>query len=316
MALIQFMYNSCMNRNSPSPVALRAFEAAARHLSFTLAAQELYVTQSAVSHQVKALESNLGVRLFVRLTRQLRLTEGGDQLYAVLRDSYDRIQETVDQLRHGAGAGPLRISVRPYFAARWLTRRLGHFSAQHPDIEMHLHLTNEEVDFNRTDTDLSIAWGRGRWAGLIAEHLIPGHIIAVCSPSLVANGPLLERIENLSQHTLLHESNHPLWHDWLVEAGAGNVSSNRNIAMDDPNVVHQAAIEGQGVALGVEALLEDEISQGRLVRLFDRSIELDGSYYLLHSPDARSRLNTSAFLDWMLSETGQTSIEHQPELER
>ncbi len=294
-----------MSRNSPSPVALRAFEAAARHLSFTIAAQELFVTQSAVSHQVKALEIDLGVRLFTRLTRQLRLTDAGEQLYAVLRESFERVQETVDALRHGSGTGPLRISVRPYFAARWLTRRLGDFSARHSDIEMHLHLTNEEVAFNRQDIDLAIVWGRGSWAGLAAEHLIPGHIIAVCSPALISKCSPLQEIEDLCQHTLLHESNHPLWHDWLTAAGAGTVKSSKNIAMDDPNVVHQAAIEGQGVALGAEALLEDEISQGRLVHLFGRSIELDGSYYLVYQPDARSRRNTSAFRDWILSETGQ-----------
>lgn len=294
-----------MKRNSPSPVALRSFEAAARHQSFTLAAQELFVTQSAVSHQVKALESDLGVRLFVRLSRQIRLTEAGDKLLAVLRDSYDRIQETVDELRYGGRTGPLRISLTPYFAARWLTRRLSHFSAQHPDIELHLHLTNEEVDFNRTDIDLSIAWGRGEWPGLVAEHLISGYVIAVCSPSLIANGPPLQEIEDLSQHTLLHESDHRLWHDWLVAAGAGKVTWNKSVTMNDPNVVYQAAIEGQGIALGADALLEDEISQGRLVRLFGRSMELDGSYYLVYSADAENRPNTSAFRDWVLSETGQ-----------
>lgn len=295
----------------PSPVALRAFEAAARHLSFTLAAQELFVTQSAVSHQVKALEADLGVRLFLRLTRQLRLTEAGDQLHSVLRDAYGRIEDTVADIRQGGRSSPLRISLTSYFAARWFTRRIGHFSAQFPDIDMHLHLTNEDVDFNRMDIDLAVAWGRigekgkeqGSWPGLIAEHLIPSQIIAVCSPALVAAGPPLKKISDLSQHTLLHENHHDLWHEWLVAADAGNVIADKSITMNDPNVVYQAAIEGQGVALGVEKLLEDEISQDRLVFLFGRSVELDGAYHLVHPPDARNRLNVSAFCDWLLAET-------------
>jgi len=163
------MYGSGMARNLPSPVALRAFEAAARHLSFTRAAKELFVTQSAVSHQVKALEEDLGVRLFLRLTRQLRLTEAGESLLAVLRDSFDRIEETVGKMRTGSAAGPLSVGLTPYFATRWLTRRIGRFSARHPQIEMRLHLTSAPVDFDRMDLDLAVAWGRGDWPGLVDE---------------------------------------------------------------------------------------------------------------------------------------------------
>ncbi|MGI9406287.1 MAG: transcriptional regulator GcvA [Hyphomicrobiaceae bacterium] len=286
----------------PSPVALRAFEAAARHLSFTLAAQELFVTQSAVSHQVKALEGDLGVRLFLRLTRQLRLTEAGERLQIVLRESFDRIEETVGEMRTGSGTIPLRVSMTSYFAARWLTRRLSEFSVLHPDIELHLHLTSEDVDFIRTDVDLAVAWGHGLWPGLEAELLIPSRIIAVCSPPLVNSGPPLREINDLNNHTLLHESDHRLWQDWLAAANVENVSLGRGVTMDDPNVVYQAAVEGQGVALGAEALLEDEISQGRLVHLFGRSVELDSSYYLVHPPDARKRLNVRTFCNWLLSE--------------
>ena len=162
-----------MKRNLPSPTALRSFEAAARHLSFTRAAQELFVTQSAVSHQVRGLEDELGVRLFLRLPRQLRLTESGEALFLVLRESFDRIEDSVQALKTGNVADPLRISLTSYFASRWLTRRLGSFSALHPQVEMQLHLINGDVDLKRIDLDIAIIWGSGDWPGLEAELLMP-----------------------------------------------------------------------------------------------------------------------------------------------
>lgn len=304
------MYSAGMTRQLPSPVALRAFEAAARHLSFTRAAQELFVTQSAVSHQVKALEADIGVRLFIRLTRQLRLTEGGETLLAVLRDSFDRIEDVVTQMRSGCGAGPLRIALTSYFAARWLTPRIGRFSARHPDIEMHLHLANDPVDFKRLDLDLAVAWGHGDWPGLASELLVPTRIIAVCSPLLLEAGPPLRKIVDLRHHTLLHDIDHRLWRDWLAAAGARDLVLGSSVIMDDPNVVHQAAVEGQGVALGAEALLDGEIAQGRLVRPFERWVELDGAYYLVHPPGARERPNVQAFCDWLAEEAGTSTAAH------
>jgi len=300
------MYNSAMSRNIPSPVALRAFEAAARHLSFTRAAHELSVTQSAVSHQVKALEGELEVRLFLRLTRQLRLTKAGEALLAVLRDSFDRIEETINEMRSGSDAGPLNIGLTPYFASRWLTRRIGRFSAQHPDIEMRLHLANDPINFDRMDIDLAVAWGRGEWLDLVSELLVPTRVIAVCSPALVKKGPPLRDLADLRHHTLLHETDHGFWHDWLADSGAGDVTVGPSVTMNDPNVVHQAAVEGQGVALGAEAFLDDEISQGRLVQPFDRAVELDGAYYLVHPHGARNRPNVNAFCEWLSIEARTT----------
>ena len=300
------MYNFSMSRNIPSPIALRAFEAAARHLSFTRAAQELSVTQSAVSHQVKALEGDLGVRLFLRLTRQLRLTKVGETLLAVLRGSYDRIEETVNEIQSGSDASPLSIGLTSYFASRWLTRRIGRFSAQHPDIEMRLHLANDPINFDRMDLDLAVAWGRGDWPGLVSELLVPTRVIVVCSPALIKEGPPLRELADLRHHTLLHEMDHVFWHDWLAASGAGAVVLGASVTMNDPNVVHQAAIEGQGVALGAEAFLDDEISQGRLVQPFDRAVELDGAYYLVHPYGARNRPNVNAFCEWLSVETRTT----------
>jgi len=290
-----------MSRKLPSPIALRSFEAAARHLSFTRAAQELFVTQSAVSHQVRGLEDELGVRLFLRLTRQLRLTDAGEALLLVLRESFDRIEDAVQDMKTASVAHPLRISLTSYFAARWLTRRLGSFSALHPQVEMHLHLINGDVDFKRMDLDLAIVWGTGDWPGLEAELLMPIQIIVVCSPDILVNGPPLEEIADLQHHRLLHETGRELWETWLMANGASDVKPERNIEMDDPNVLHQAAIEGQGIALGARALLDDEISRGLLIQPFDKSVEL-GGYYIVHAPGARALPNVSAFFDWLTRE--------------
>ena len=290
-----------MSRSLPSPTALRSFEAAARHLSFTRAAQELFVTQSAVSHQVRGLEDELGVRLFLRLPRQLRLTESGEALFLTLRESFDRIEDSVQDLKAGNVADPLRISLTSYFASRWLTRRLGSFSALHPQVEMQLHLINGDVDFKRMDLDIAIIWGSGDWPGLEAELLMPIEITVVCSPDLLANGPSLENIADLQHHRLLHETGQTLWETWFAATGNIDVEPERNLVMDDPNVLHQAAIEGQGIALGARALLDDEISRGVLMQPFDQSVEI-GGYYIVHVPGARARPNVAAFFDWLIRE--------------
>lgn len=291
-----------MSRILPSPIALRAFEAAARHLSFTRAAEELFVTQSAVSHQVRGLEAELGVRLFLRLTRQLRLTDAGEALLLVLRESFDRIEDAILEMKSGSHAHPLRISLTSYFAARWMTRRLGGFTASHPQVEMHLHLINGDVDFKRMDLDLAIVWGYGDWPELEAELLMPIEITVVCSPDLLANGPPLNQISDLQHHRLLHESGRELWETWFEATGTSDVKSEWHTVMDDPNVLHQAAIEGQGIALGARALLDDEISRGLLVQPFDQAVSL-GGYYIVHAPGARERPNIAAFIDWLKQQT-------------
>ena len=292
-----------MKRNLPSPTALRSFEAAARHLSFTRAAQELFVTQSAVSHQVRSLEDDLGVRLFLRLPRQLRLTEAGEAFYLILRESFDRIDGAVQDLKKGNLSDPLRISLTSYFASRWLTRRLGGFSALHPQIEMQLHLNNGNVDFKRMDLDVAIVWGYGDWPTLETELLMPIDITAVCSPDTLKNGPPLEAIADLRHHRLLHETGRSLWETWFTATGNKGMEAEHNLVMDDPNVLHQAAIEGQGVALGARALLDDEISRGALIQPFEQSVGL-GGYYIVHAPGARDRANVAAVCDWLVREAG------------
>ena len=148
------------------------------------------------------------------------MTDAGEALLLVLRESFDRIEEAIREMQTGNPADPLRISLTSYFAARWLTRRLGDFSALHPQIEMHLHLINADIDFRRMDLDLAIAWGHGEWPELEAELLMPIQVTVVCSPDILANGPPLETIDDLQHHRLLHETGRELWETWLSAIGA------------------------------------------------------------------------------------------------
>ena len=288
-----------MRRELQSPVALRAFEAAARHLSFSRAADELFVTPSAVSHQVRGLENSLGVRLFVRLTRALSLTESGERLAHVLRDSFDRIEGVLNELRSESDTSALRIGLTSYFAARWLTRRLSEFAADHPGIEIHLRLSNEDIDWRRSELDLAIAWGMGEWSDVEAIMLMPLELIVVCSPKLLARGERLDELPDLCQFTRLHETNHNPWQHFLASVGHANLGAVRNVVMDDPNVLHQACIEGQGVALGAKSLLIDELAQGTLIQPFADVVRY-GGYYIVSPSDRLQHASVRAFRDWML----------------
>lgn len=295
------MHGTPLNRELPSPIALRSFEAAARHLSFTRAAQELYVTPSAVSHQVRALEQTLGIRLFLRMTRQLQLTEPGETLLRVLREAFDRIEETVVDLKTRSGTHPLRVGMTSYLASRWLTRRLERFSARHPEVEIHMQLSNVDIDIKRTDLDLAIIWGHGTWPDLHVWQLMPLQLIVVCSPALLSDGMRLKQLEDLENFPLLHESGRGLWEHYLNAVGSPNTHSERNIIMNDPNVVHQACLEGQGVALGAETLLAGELEQGLLIRPFSQSVQL-GGYYVVSPSTAPVSANVSAFQQWLREE--------------
>ena len=184
---------------------------------------------------------------------------------------------------------------------RSLTRRLGLFFARHPEVEIHLQLSNGDIDFRRADLDLAIMWGYGDWPDVDARELMPIRLIMVCSPSLMRGGGPLTRIEDLAHYPLLHESGRGLWEYYLEAIGSGAIRSERNIVMDDPNVLHQACIEGQGVALGAETLLADELDQRLLVCPFSQSVQL-GGYYIVRQPGVRSRPNVSAFYEWLLAE--------------
>jgi LysR family glycine cleavage system transcriptional activator len=289
----------------PSLNALRAFEAAARLASVSRAAAELHVTHSAVSHQIKSLESEIGVPLFRRVGRGVMATAVGEQLEAALSDAFARMARAVQQARLGDRAGLLTVSVEPSFAARWLVLRLGRFRAAHPEIDLRLSPTSAVADFAREDVDVAIRHGRGPWRGLQADHLMPARVFPVCSPAVLAAEPPLAIPADLGRHTLLHEDSGLYWSEWLGAAGAGEVDAARGPRFDSAHLTLAAAEAGQGVALADDALAAMELADGRLIRLFDVEIATDKAYWLVYPPAAADRPKVAAFRAWLLAEAGR-----------
>ncbi|MHA1152863.1 MAG: transcriptional regulator GcvA [Alphaproteobacteria bacterium] len=291
-----------MARRLPPLNALRAFEAGARHLSFTKAAEELFVTQAAVSHQVKLLEQDLGVALFRRMTRKLALTAEGRRLFGPAGEALDSLAEAAEALRAGAGGGTLTLSLTPTFGVQWLAQRIGRFWSAHPEIELRLQHSIHLVDFARDEVDAAVRWGGGAWPGLAAVYLMRAGLTPVCSPALCQGPPALKVPDDLRHHTLLHERDYVEWAQWLALAGAREVEARRGPIIDDSTVVLQAVIDGQGVALVSDSIIRGDLESGRLVKPFDVDLDTDNAYYLVAPPRAFERPNVQAFRDFLLAE--------------
>jgi LysR family glycine cleavage system transcriptional activator len=285
--------------------SLRAFEAGARHLSFTKAAAELNVTPAAVSHQVKALEEDLGVKLFRRLIRKLVLTEQGRRLSPVLSEAFELMTAGVEELRQGSETPTLTVTVTPSFSSKWLVGRLGRFWERHPEIDLRLHHSIQVMDLAREGIDLAVRWGRGTWPGLTAECLLEAEVTPVCSPALLTGERPLKSPADLQHQVLIHEDDHANWIQWLAAAGVEGVDPRRGPVMDDAGVVIEAAAAGRGVALGRLALVAGELQRGRLVRPFELSLESDFGYFLVYPPAALARPKVKAFRDFLMEEKGR-----------
>jgi LysR family glycine cleavage system transcriptional activator len=288
-------------RRLPPLNALRAFEAAARHLSFTRAAGELNVTQAAVSHQIRALEERLGRKLFRRVGRNLFLTDAAQVYLADIRGAFDRIDEATRRLEARERGGVLNATVLPSFAAMWLLPRLGRFRAAHPEIDVRLSSDSEMVDFARSDFDVGIRTGRGKWPGLSAHLILTERLTVVCSPAL-AKSVKLKSPRDLAKVTLLHDEPRERWSLWFRRLGIDGIDPWRGPGFSHSNMVIQAAVAGQGVAVVGETLVTDEIKAGRLVRPFAETLPTDYSYYLVYLEAAAERPKIVAFRDWILAE--------------
>jgi len=286
----------------PSLHALRVFEAAARHLNFTRAADELNVTQAAVSQQVRGLEAELGTTLFRRVNRRLLLTDAGVALAAEVGEALQRLGRGVARLRRQEIAGPLTVSTTPSFGARWLVPRLSRFMTAWPAIELRLHTSHEVVDLRRSAADLAIRHGKGPYPGLHAEPLAEERIFPVCHPKL---RPRLRRPDDLRRHVLIQDVGVE-WAPWLKAAGVRGLDATRGPAFLDSNLALQAAIEGQGVALGRTVVVHDDLAAGRLVRPFAHSVPKAESYFLVATPEAAERPRVKAFRDWLMAEMRAT----------
>lgn len=283
--------------------AVRAFEAAARHLSFTRAAEELHVTQSAISHQVKALEEHLGLKLFKRMNRALLLTDEGQEYLPTVRKVFDQLFEATRRLMEKEARGKLTVSVLPSFAARWLVPRLGRFVKSYPEIDVRLMPTGQLVDFVRDDVDVGIRYGRGRYPGLRVDRLMSEDVFPVCSPALLQGNKAIKKPGDLKHHVLMHDDGHGDWRTWLLSAGVKDVDPARGPMFTDSSMLLQAAVAGQGVALARSALAADDLANGNLVRPFELSLPVEFAYYIVCPEETANLAKVSAFREWLLEET-------------
>ncbi|MEQ8501437.1 MAG: transcriptional regulator GcvA [Sneathiellaceae bacterium] len=296
-----------MARPLPPLNALKAFESAARHLSFTRAAAELNVTPAAVSHQVKALEELLEVPLFRRLTRALHLTDAGRAAMPALSQGFERLAEGVERIRDHRESKLLTISVSPSFGAMWLMPRLEGFRIRHPDIEIRIDGTDRLVDVAHGDADVAVRYGAGGYGGVRVDRLFNQLNTPVCSPALLSGAHPLRHPEDLRHHSLLHvewKDAEASWRMWLLAAGLHNIDPTRGPRFTMEGMAVQAAIDGHGVALIGDMLVADDLAAGRLVRPFDPSLStpLSFSFYLLSRADSGRTPKVAAFRDWLLEE--------------
>ncbi|WP_420134540.1 transcriptional regulator GcvA [Rhodopseudomonas sp.] len=300
-----------MTARLPSLNGLRAFEAAARHLSFTLAAAELNVTQTAISHQIKRLEQELGLKLFVRQNRTLALTPQAREYLPGIRAAFNDLRLATDRLLRKDSARILTVSTLSSLAAKWLLPRLPSFQEAHPDIDVRITTSTALVDFARDEVDAGIRYGRGRWPGLRADWLMADELFPVCSPALLAGGKPLKRPQDLARHTLLHTSGGygDDWRLWLTAAGLPpDTSKQPGLWFDVAFMTVQAAIDGLGVAIGRTSYVETDIAKGRLVVPFKITLPAEWGFYLVSPQASADSPKLSAFRQWLLAATNTGEI--------
>jgi LysR family glycine cleavage system transcriptional activator len=294
-----------MLRRLPPLNALKAFEAAARHESFTRAAEELCVTQGAVSHQVKALEAELGVKLFNREHQRLIITGAGRDYLAVVRDAFDRIAVGTERLVQRQSSGVLTVSTSPDFAAKWLVHRLGRFAEANPEVDLRVSATMHHVDFAREDVDLAVRHGDGNWPGNDVTRLSPEQLFAVCSPKLLSGRHRLARPSDVLKFPLLHLDDRKAWAKWLEVAGFADAELSQGPVLNRASMIIDAAVDGQGIALARTTLAAWVLISGRLVRPFSDTLPLSKTYWIV-CPKATSSLpKITMFRDWLLGEAAQ-----------
>jgi LysR family glycine cleavage system transcriptional activator len=294
-------------RRLPPLVALRTFEVVARHLSLVQAADELCVTPAAVSHQIRTLEAHLGVPLFRRAGRSIALTDAGQTFLPGIRGGFEMMGEAVGQLEGLNQASVLTVSVAPSFAVKWLMPRLDRFQKLHPNIDVRVAATTQLSNFTSDNVDIAIRYGKGGYPDLAVEHLLSEAVIPVCSPALLKE-KRLQQPKNLSTTTLLHDDSPdsdptcPNWQAWLRARGATTVDVARGPRFTQSSLVLDAAIQGSGVALAKATLVENDLREGRLVKLFEAPQPVDFAYYIVAPHRLLSLPKVAAFAAWLRSE--------------
>ena len=303
-----------------SPVhlnALRAFEASARHQSFSGAATELHVTPAAVGQLVRTLEDWLGTLLFVRATRgrtRLVPTEAAQRALSDIRAGFDKLALGLEQLRDGAGKGVLTVTVSPAFAAKWLLPRIDEFQATWPDLDLRLNTNLKPIDFVEHKIDVGVRYGTGAWPGLHAEKLMDEEVYPVCSAQFLSLFGPLQTPSDLGRATLIHDlsmeghADFPSWSKWIAKAGAAVVVVSRGLRINSSAAVLQAAIEGYGVALARSVMAHDDVASGCLIRLFPEvSFASPLGYYFVYRKECSGVAKLAAFRDWMFAQARRSS---------
>jgi LysR family glycine cleavage system transcriptional activator len=302
-----------MNRMLPGTRALRTFEAAARHLNFTRAADEVGLTPAAVSHQIKEIEDQLGLVLFTRTSRSIQLTPAGAELFQATATALDTLQRAVGRARRMARErSGLRISTSARFASNWLLPRLPQFRAVHPRLQLDFDISDELRDFDVDDIDAAIRFGTGRYPHMRSQRLFDTRIVAVCSPALLQTGPPLDHPRDLLQHTLCHvdwktdSMVWPTWRMWMAAAGIEDFDDSRCLAFADSAHVVQAVIDGGAVGLADLEMIGTDLAQGRLVRVFDIEVQVapEYAYHLVYPDSSHDDPRILAFREWLLGQTG------------
>ena len=295
------------NRRLPSLNSLRAFEASARHLSFTKAAQELHVTAAAVSQQVKVLEEFLGVVLFNRVRGRLILTDRGRESVPRVTEAFDKLADVILGLKSDECKGVLTVIVAPSLAAKWLVPRLNRFQKACPDIDLRIVGTADVVDFHKGSIDIAICYGNRSYTGLLTQTLFPIQVFPVCSPKLLHGDYPIRSVNELRPHTLLHflpaeYEGCPTWKSWLAAAGAEGIEWWRGPQFSQSSLMLDAAIAGHGVALAKEPLARIDLSAGSLVRLFELSLPTEFSYNIVTTRESANAPKVRSFVDWVMFE--------------
>ncbi|MGF1764710.1 transcriptional regulator GcvA [Aliivibrio kagoshimensis] len=290
-----------MSRRLPPLNSLKVFEAAARHLSFTRAAEELFVTQAAVSHQIKALEEFLSLKLFRRRNRSLLLTEEGQSYFLDIKDIFSTLAEATDKVLEKSAKGALTISLPPSFAIQWLVPRLSDFNALEPDIDVRIKAVDLDEGSLTDDVDVAIYYGRGNWPGLRVEKLYQESFIPVCSPKLLLGARPLNSIRDLRYHTLLHDTSRKEWKNYAKHYEIEGINVNQGPIFSHSTMVLQAAAHGQGVALGNNVLAKPEIDAGRLVCPFDEELVSKNAFYLVCFEKQADTGRIATFREWVLA---------------
>ena len=287
--------------------ALRAFEAAARHLSVKAAADELSVTPGAVSQLLKSLERTLGVALFQRANRGIFLTEAGQSYLPPVRNAFRQIAEATRRIAASSDGGVLTVSTTPSFAAAWLVPRLKDFQDAHPDVDLQISVSKSLVDFARDGVDLAIRHGLGRYAGLYSERIFAVELLAVGAPGLVARLGKPESARDLTRWPHVHDADRKDWHLWFQAQGIEEIASPRGPAFDDSNLLRQAVLAEQGAGLLPAAIVARDLAAGRLIKLAEIVWPEEFAYYLVYPEAFHQRPKVAAFRAWIVKAAANDS---------